>query len=150
MDLIGRKLSLDNGGVVARYINDMRETARNCAGVNDSAYQDMAQQLNNALDALEDTTEWMKAHVKQNPSDALSGATPYLRQFALSAGGHYLIKGALAIREDEAISTAYANRKRATAQFYAANLLPQVAALNDGVKAGFNVLDEIGLDALAS
>ena len=150
MDLIGRKLSLDNGGIVERYIQDMRETAKTCASINEKAYQDMAHQLNNALDALADSTEWMKEHVKENQPDALSGATPYLRQFALSAGGHYLIKGALSIRDQNGISETYAQRKRATAQFYAANMLPNVAALSDGVKSGYNVLDEIGLEALAS
>jgi len=79
----------------------------------------------------------------------LAGATPYLRLFALTAGGHYLARGAYAVTQ-QTVNPQFAQRKMATAQFFAHNLLSQCGGLATSVKAGNDMLDEIGLEALVS
>ncbi len=148
IDLVGRKLPLAEGGVVRGYIADMEGTVERCRAINEAKYQEMADQLSDAIDALSETTTWMLDTIKTNQIDGLAGATAYLRQFAVAIGGHHLISGALAVR-DQATS-AFTARKEATAQFYAAHILSGCRALNTSIKAGNDMLEDIGLDALAS
>lgn len=148
IDLVGRKLPLAGGDVVRSYIADMSQTLERCRAINEPMYHEMADSLADAIDALSETTTWMLNTVRTNQADGLAGATAYLRQFSVVVGGHHLINGALTAREQ--VGTAFATRKRATAQFYAAHILTGCRALSASIMAGNNMLDDIGLDALAS
>ncbi|MBA3518106.1 MAG: acyl-CoA dehydrogenase C-terminal domain-containing protein, partial [Rhizobiales bacterium] len=66
-------------------------------------------------------------------TEALAGATPYLRLFGLAAGGAYLAKGALASLVDSAPEAAL---RIATARFFAEQLAPETAALRIAVIDG--------------
>lgn len=146
MDLVGRKLALDNGNVVRRYFEDIDATISSCRAINAVAFQEMADQLEKALAALRDTTEWMIAEGRSGGLDRLAGATPYLRQFALVVGAHYLSRGAVASR---ALEGDFAMRKQAAARFFAQNLLPTSVALVPSITAGHDALAQIGVEALA-
>jgi alkylation response protein AidB-like acyl-CoA dehydrogenase len=147
MDLVGRKLPLGNGSVVKDYIGEMRESAEVCRQSNHPVLVDIAGKLGDAVLVLEETTDWILQ--QDQPMDVLAGATPYLRLFALAAGGHYLARGAHAATQHD-LDPNFAQRKIATAQFFAHNLLSQCQGLSTSVKAGNEMLDDIGLDALAS
>lgn len=147
IDLVRRKLLLDDGAIVRDYIGEMRETAEMCRQSNHPVLIDIAKRLAGAFDTLEKATDWLLS--QNNPLDTLAGATPYLRLFALAAGGHYLARGAHAAMHRE-INPAFAQRKLASAHFFAHNFLSQCAGLFDAVTAGNDMLDDIGLDALAS
>ena len=147
MDLVGRKLPLGNGAVVKDYIGDMHETAEICRQSNHPVLVDIAGKLAEAINVLEDTTQWV---LDQGHSlDVLAGATPYLRLFALAAGGHYLARGAHAVVQTE-MDPAFSQRKMATAQFFAHNILSQCSGLAAATMAGNDMLDDIGLGALVS
>jgi butyryl-CoA dehydrogenase len=81
--------------------------------------------------------------------DVLAGATPYLRLFGLVAGCHYLARGAHAVSQNS-VEPQFDQRKMASAQFYAHNLLSAVGGLSDAVMAGNELLEDIGVEALAS
>ncbi len=147
MDLVGRKLPLGNGSVVADYMGEMRETAENCRQSNSPVLVDIAERLCAAIDVLQDTTDWVLA--QKGSLDVLAGATPYLRLFGLVAGCHYLARGANIVAKGD-VEPNFAQRKTASAQFYAHNLLSAVGGLSDAVKAGNAMLEDIGLEALAS
>ncbi len=147
MDLVGRKLPLGNGSVVADYIGEMKQTVETCRQSNNPVLVDVADRLGNAIAVLEDTTAWVNA--QKGSLDVLAGATPFLRMFGLVAGCHYLARGAHAVTQID-VDPAFARRKTASTQFYAHNLLSAVGGLADAVKAGNEMLDDIGLDALAS
>ena len=147
LDLVGRKLPLGNGAVVADYIAEMQQTAETCRQSNNPVLVDVADRLSAAITVLQDTTEWMMA--QRGSMDSLAGATPYLRLFGLVAGCHYLARGAHAVTQED-VDPAFAQRKTASTQFYAHNLLSAVGGLADAVKAGNDMLDDIGLEALAS
>ena len=147
LDLVSRKLPLGNGKVVRDYIGEMRETAEVCRQSNNPVLVDVADKLGDAISILEETTEWLMKDGK--PMDVLAGATPYLRLFALTAGGHYLARGAYAVTQ-QTVNPRFAQRKMATAQFFAHNLLSQCGGLATSVNAGNDMLDDIGLEALVS
>ena len=147
LDLVGRKLPLGNGAVVADYIAEMQQTAETCRQSNNPVLVDVAERLNAAITVLQETTEWMTA--QRGSMDSLAGATPYLRLFGLVAGCHYLARGAHAVTQVD-VNPAFAQRKTASTQFYAHNLLSAVGGLADAVKAGNDMLQDIGVEALAS
>ena len=62
------------------------------------------------------------------PNDRFAGAVPFLRAFALTLGGHYLLKAALAEGEG--------GPREALAVFYIRQLLPQASALCDAACEG--------------
>jgi alkylation response protein AidB-like acyl-CoA dehydrogenase len=149
IDLVGRKLPLGNGQVVRAYIGEMRETAEMCRQSNHPVLTQAAGELGDAIDALETATDWLLDRTKSNPMDTLAGATPYLRLFGLAAGGHYLAKGALAATQEEALDPAFVNRKLSSIRFFGANMLTTCGGLAASVMAGNDVVDDIGLEALA-
>ena len=149
IDLVGRKLPLGNGQVVRAYIGEMRETAEMCRQSNHPVLTQAAGELGDAIDALETATDWLLDRSKSNPMDTLAGATPYLRLFGLAAGGHYLAKGALAATQEEALDPAFVNRKLSSIRFFGANMLTTCGGLAASVMAGNDVVDDVGLEALA-
>ena len=149
IDLVGRKLPLGNGEVVRAYIGEMRETAEMCRQSNHPVLTQAAGELGGAIDALETATDWLLDRSKSNPMDTLAGATPYLRLFGLAAGGHYLAKGALAATQEETLDPAFVNRKLSSIRFFGVNMLTTCGGLAASVMAGNEVVDDIGLEALA-
>ena len=149
IDLVGRKLPLGNGEVVRAYMGEMRETAEMCRQSNHPVLTQVAGELGDAIEALETATDWLLERAKSNPMDTLAGATPYLRLFGLSAGGHYLAKGALAATQEEGLDPAFVNRKLSSIRFFGANMLSACGGLAASVMAGNDVVSDIGLEALA-
>ncbi|MEM7566329.1 MAG: acyl-CoA dehydrogenase [Pseudomonadota bacterium] len=95
IDLVTRKLPLENGDAVRTLIADYRTIAEELRGSNREAFGRSAKRLGDALDALEGATEWMLEALSRNPNEALATATPYLRLFGLASGGAYLAREAL-------------------------------------------------------
>ncbi len=81
MDMVGRKLK-DGGAAARALIAEIRETA---------ALDGPHPRLNAAADQLAAATDWM---LDAPMNDRFAGAAPYLRAFALTLGGHYLLKAA--------------------------------------------------------
>ena len=91
-----------------------------------------ADRLDAALAALDEATGFLLAAQRDGRGDeALAGATPYLRLFALAAGGCYLAKGALAEGAEPRI---------ALCRFFAENLVGETGALRDRVAMGADSL----------
>ena len=103
MDLVGRKLPLRMGGVVADFIARMRAVDAELAEAGDEL-ADIRASLTTAIDALEEATNWIMTNGLSDPSDALAGATPYLRD--VRHGGRWLADGAPGARGPRASSPA--------------------------------------------
>jgi len=152
IDLVGRKLPMEGGAVVERFIDDAQRTA---AALNDTPRSDLQEiggRLAEAADAVRATSAWLTEALRRAPNDALAGATPYLRQFGLLAGGRYLGQGALAaakLAEANEGDAAYYRSKVALARFYAANTLSQTPALSAAVTAGAEAAPELDPAVLA-
>ena len=128
IDLVTRKLPLSDGAAVLGYIGELREIAESVRGANHPEFGDTADKLNAALDDAETATKWMLEALKDGKvSEALAGATPYLRLFGLAAGGAYLAKAGLSgAKEEHAV----------LARFFAENFLGETSGLKTTVTEG--------------
>ena len=96
IDLVMRKLPLEGGAVMAKYLGSIADVVAKVMASNRPEFGRTAEKLNEGLGVLEAASKWMGRAIAENPEAALAGATPYLRLFGLVAGGAYLAKGALA------------------------------------------------------
>lgn len=136
IDLVTRKLPLENGAVVTSYLTELAGIIGNVRASNRPEFGAMAQRLTEALTGLQSATLWMGLMLKSGPEAVLASATPYLRLMSLTAGGAYLAKGALS--EDSA------SPRVAIARFFAENLLTEAAGLAEAVQSG---ADSVLVDA---
>jgi hypothetical protein len=132
IDLIGRKLSLEGGETVRRFLDEAKDTAALCEHARRADVQSIGRELARAHRAAESATAWLQDKMRSSPNDALPGASPYLRLMGLIAGAHYLGRGALAAVERIAKADPdkpFLNARVATAQFFAEQLLPAAEGL---------------------
>ncbi|MCB1459344.1 MAG: acyl-CoA dehydrogenase [Nitratireductor sp.] len=128
IDLVMRKLPLSGGEAVTRYIGELRAIAEAVRASNRDGFGATASELGNALDDVAETTQWMlTAMAEGRQEEVLAGATAYLRQFGLVAGGAYLAKAGLASGDE--------NRAH-LARFFAENFLSECRAIKSRVMFG--------------
>ncbi|MCX8570930.1 MULTISPECIES: acyl-CoA dehydrogenase [Hyphomicrobiales] len=128
IDLVVRKLPLGNGDHVFDYIGELDAAANAVAALNSEDYGRTAICLEQALDELQQSTRFLQKQIENGRTDdALAGATPYLRLFALAAGGSYLARAAVAEGDAGRI---------ALCRFFAENLLGETTALKERVTGG--------------
>ena len=96
VDLVGRKLPMNGGETVRAFIGELKETVAQVRESNEPAFGAMAACLADGVADLEETTGWMLRKLAETPKAAFAGATTYGRLFALTAGGVFLARGALA------------------------------------------------------
>jgi 3-(methylthio)propanoyl-CoA dehydrogenase len=138
MDLVGRKLPMRGGGVMADFLAEIRGLDAPLAAGGDDL-RSIRSNLADALDSLSDTTDWMLEHGRDDVRGALAGATPYLRMCALVTGGWLMARQALAAKALLASGdgdAALLEAKVTTARFYATQLLPAVKGLTGPATAG--------------
>ncbi len=102
IDLVTRKLALGGGAAAETYLDELAATVADVERADRPDFGKMGTRMTATLTALRDATQWMRHALTNAPDEALAGATPYLRLFALAAGGHYLAKTALAATRDDA------------------------------------------------
>ncbi|MCV3243803.1 acyl-CoA dehydrogenase [Mesorhizobium sp. ZC-5] len=128
IDLVTRKLPQAGGEHVIDYIRELDEIANAVAASNRMGFGQTALYLEQALDCLTRSTRYLQQRLADGKiDDALAGATPYLRLFALTAGAAYLARGALAEGGEE---------RTPLCRFFAENLLGETRALADRVTGG--------------
>jgi len=142
IDLVGRKLGLDDGEVVTEFLAQiaMLDPALIRAG---ESFSTIHLNLAEALTLLADTTNWIMRNGVGDPRNALAGATPYLRMFSLVTAGWLMAKSALAAKSllDAGEGDAeFLEAKITTARFFCEQILPQVKGLEAPVLAGFTDL----------
>lgn len=129
IDLVQRKLPLSDGQCVTAYLDELSETLDRLKASNDTRFGDAHDALTRALDDLRAATAWLSERQKQGDMVAvLSAATPYQHLFGLTAGGIYLVKGAL--------GSANGVDRASLARFFAENIVTQSGALRNRVEHG--------------
>jgi 3-(methylthio)propanoyl-CoA dehydrogenase len=138
LDLVGRKLPMRAGGVVADYLAGVEATAAELSGAGEGLAT-IGKRLAEAHASLKTTTDWLIANGLADPANALAGATPYLRMFGIVTGGWLLARSAQAAQgllDAGEGDPDFLRQKLVTARFYAEQLLPQAAGLAPAVSAG--------------
>ncbi|HVX98702.1 MAG TPA: acyl-CoA dehydrogenase [Pseudorhodoplanes sp.] len=133
IDLVTRKLPLSGGETFRAFLRELRETAKAVRAANDPALGTAGERLSQALDHLEQASEWLLQALAKNPQHALAGATPYLRLFGIAAGGCLVAEQALAALRDPSLAPA---AMVARARFFAENISVQCGGLATAVMTG--------------
>ncbi|MFT6558244.1 acyl-CoA dehydrogenase C-terminal domain-containing protein [Sneathiella sp.] len=152
LDLVGRKLGLQGGAPVRNLLSDMDRLAHDMNG-EDAELAEISRHLGVAVTALREATEWMYSNASNDPNAAPAGATPYLRMFATTVGGYLMAQSAVKAKELLEAGDAdqkFLKAKVATARFFAAQILPQAAALLGPVTEGPELLFAIDEENLVA
>ncbi len=130
MDLVRRKLFLNEGRAVARFFALVQKAAADAG----SEFTFIAEPLKKALVDLEFATRWIHETFKAKPEEASFGCCDYLRAFSLVYLGYNWLRMAQAasLSDDASFKAA----KLTTARFFASKLLTQVTPLCETVKSG--------------
>jgi hypothetical protein len=136
IDLVTRKLPQSGGGHVHAYIAELSDIVSTVETSNRQEFGRTAAELQAALAALSEATRYLQKQLAEGRTgDALAGATPYLRLFALAAGGACLARGALTDRS---------GGRTALCRFFAENMAGETAALKKRVVLGAESLSAAG------
>ena len=109
---------------------------------NDPAFGWSGVRLEEAVESLARSTQWLLAKLDKDADEALAGATPYLRLFGVATGGCLLAQQALAALR----LNADAGPRVALARFFAENFAVQAGSLERTVVEGAAAV--IGADAV--
>jgi alkylation response protein AidB-like acyl-CoA dehydrogenase len=127
IDLLTRKLPLAGGETVKTYLAELRGTVASVNAANDPALGMTGARLAEALDSVERAIDWLTAQTDKDA--ALTGATPFLRLFASTAGGCMLAHDALVAARADGTNGTDAAGRIALARFYAENIAVQAGGL---------------------
>ncbi len=129
-DLVGRKLGMDNGGVFARLIADLRAEAQD--GV-----------LVSLIDACDEIGRGMAG---MDADDKLAASYPFLTMLSVAVCGWLMERsGRLATGDDS-----FAQMKRAACAFYVAQIVPEALGLRAAASASAAVLYSVPAEAFAA
>jgi alkylation response protein AidB-like acyl-CoA dehydrogenase len=133
IDLAGRKLLGDQGRAATACLDDIAAAAKALA--NDADMTGLRDGLAKAEQALRHATA---ALLKSSPEDSAAVNVPYLNAFGTVLGASMLARSAAAAKalEQAGGDRDFCKAKRATAQFYAAHILPQATAYLETVLSG--------------
>ncbi len=143
LDLVTRKLTLDQGQVAARLFAEIDEVAD--AAINNAPTKAMGESLAEASKVVQETTRALVTELSTNPANAFAGATPYLKMLGQLAGGWSMVLQASAAQRrieagetDERLAA-----KLITANFYCEQLLPLAAAQQPAVLGEASALTDL-------
>jgi acyl-CoA dehydrogenase len=137
IDLVMRKLPLSGGETVKALISDFKADAEAARASNAPRLDGVAEHLDAAIADLETATAYLQSAISEGrQTDALAGATPYLRLFGLTATAAMLARGALAD-----IDAPEADGRAALAKFAAISLAPETAGLCVTITTGADSLE---------
>ena len=148
IDLVIRKLPMSDGAIVLDYIAELNTTTHALKKLNqDKSFALICTHLESGIHALSQSTEWLLEQLKLKETDnALAGATTYLRQFGLVAGGTYLARSALLAHDKLRQGSEdhdFLNARITTAGFFAQQFLSQAPAMISAITGRADILNTI-------
>jgi alkylation response protein AidB-like acyl-CoA dehydrogenase len=133
-DLVGRKLDMEGGGVLARLLAEIKAEAGGEAN----------------LIGLVDDIETIAAHLLvSDPDDRLAASYPFLTMVSVAVSG-WLLARQLAALDGHDGDPAFASMKRAAARFYLDQLVPEAGGLAAAATASAEILYSVDEDALTA
>lgn len=132
-DLVFRKLARDDGKVFNAYVTEMKEISKAIGAENGDDAAAIATSLNTSLGHLEKAAAYLLPLAKTDMNAAAFAAVPFLRLFAVTAGGARMAESARIahneLKAPQDFSADFLESKLITARFYAESILPQTAGL---------------------
>ena len=141
-DLVFRKLARDDGKAFNTYLSEMRDVAKCISEDKGDDAAQIALNLNQSLGHLEQAAKHVISLAKTDMNAAAFAAAPFLRLFAMTAGGARLAESAYFANQElkapKDFSADFLEGKIITARFYAESILPQTAGLLPTILASQN------------
>ncbi len=145
-DLVGRKLAREKvpGAAMSALLAEMRGDAASLAG--NPVLANIAVNLQNGINSLAATSDWIIANYETAPADVHAGSVPFLKLTGIVVGGWLMAKSAAvaARRLAEGSGDTFYTAKLATAEYFATHQLPFAAAYAAEVTGG--AASVLGLD----
>ncbi len=137
LDLMFRKLPLDNGQAMQRLLGDVQKVIDDMKN-DDEVISSMAENLQKEVDTLSEVTLWLGGRMLEGELiDASAAATPYLKMFGQVLGGYYMGKAAiLANKKFKETNDEFYSDKLTLSKFYIEQLLPLSSGYASSVTAG--------------
>ncbi len=131
-DLVTRKLNMDDGGVLAELLADIRA---------DSGSEPNLVAL---VDACERVSQWMLEDASLD--DRLAGSVPFCTMCAVAVTAWQLVRQAQAVAAGEA--PALAASKPVSARFFLSHIVPEAVGLESAAMAGAEMLYALDAEQL--
>ncbi len=150
IDLAGRKLSMQDGLLFEEILDEIKACIAGCQQNKDERLQQAGKNLSLAADAMEQAVSWL-LDPAQSKQDVLSAANAFQDMCAITIGGFYLIKGALAAQEmlkRGAGDKAYYQGRVDLAVIFASSDFALAAARISEIRAGADCLYALGAEEL--
>ena len=138
LDLLGRKVLPDNGAALRQFTAQIRQFAQ-------QPNAPYAAQLLDAVQRLEDLSDWLHTQAASNRNEVGAASVEYLHLFGYVAYAWLWARMAQVAEQKLAQDPGFYGAKVATANFYIQRLLPRILSLEQSIRAGSASL--FGLDA---
>ncbi|MBV8507955.1 MAG: acyl-CoA dehydrogenase C-terminal domain-containing protein [Alphaproteobacteria bacterium] len=137
-DLVGRKLTMDNGRAMAELVGEIRAVEGRLGGSDNVDFPAIRENLAIGIQALEQATQWILQTIDQDPNAALGASVNYMMLTGYVCGGWQMARAALAARNRllGGADEDFYQTKIATSRFYAEQILPKATALLAAVRSG--------------
>ena len=137
LDLMFRKLPLDNGQAMQRLLGDVQKVIDEMKE-DDEIISSMAEKLEKEVTTLSEVTLWLGSRMLEGELvDASAAASPYLKMFGQVLGGYYMGKAAiLANKKFKETNDEFYSDKLTLSKFYIEQLLPLSSGYASAVTAG--------------
>ena len=129
LDLLGRKVLADKGIVLRQFTGEIRRFAAQP----DAPY---ATQLLDAVQRLEDISDWLQDRAATNRNEVGAASVEYLHLFGYVAYAWLWARMAQVARQKRSEDEDFYDAKIATADFYIHRLLPRILSLEQSIRAG--------------
>jgi alkylation response protein AidB-like acyl-CoA dehydrogenase len=133
MDLVGRKLSMEDGRLPGRFFDLIEADLRVPDTLAGAAA--LVAPVREALNRLRGVTSWLSSK-RSDTAEVGAAASDYLRLFALLVFGWMWIRMAVPGLKSAGEATAQQRDKRILAQFFIQRMLPEVKALEVAIQSG--------------
>ena len=129
LDLVGRKMKMN---LPQKFIKEMATILEAESSNSELAF--ILEPMKIALELLDETTQWLTKATQEDPQNSAAAAVEYLTLYSLLTHGYFWIIAAKATltKQDDSFYQA----KLATAQFFAAKILPRAHSLAPAIMSG--------------
>ncbi len=134
LDLVGRKLSLHDGRLFERFLEEIDQSLSALEGRNDMA--EFVVPFKESLDRLKATTDWLRSQAHEDPDALGAAANDHLRLFALTAFAWMWVRMAETALRSRNGSDEFYDTKLQVGRYFMNRVLPATVSLEAVVKSG--------------
>ncbi len=136
LDLLDRKVIANGGASLRMFTAQIRDFAQ-------SPGKPYASELLDAVQRLENVSDWLQARAKVNPNETGAACVEYLNLLGYVAYAWLWARMADVAQRSLSADPAFYSAKLATARFYFNRLLPRTLSLEQAIRAGSDSLFEL-------